>query len=301
MLVNLKKTRLISLLFFFLIVGLLTGQIASAEGDGTGGGKSEPLSLVSSSIQNGATGVPLKPEIKLTFSKNIVNMTVSDNNRKCFSLLSETGAATPIKVIFVDDQINPEGRDDAVIVPNDNLSPGTTYTLVISSALKSKSGATTGKETKITFTTEGSKPAAANTTPASPAQTPATPAPDSSKATPGTTSTTGSVPANNTAKTASPDGQQQQEQQQSTETQAATDTAAVETQPVSADMEEKEPANEEKAEKHEPYTAAKSSASTAEKQQSDGTNSLWLMTGIVLLIVISAGTIYFYRKKKLAK
>ncbi|WP_066315660.1 Ig-like domain-containing protein [Bacillus sp. FJAT-29814] len=299
MLVNLKKTRLIVLLSFFIIAGLLTGQITSAEGDGTGGGKSEPLYMVSSSIQNGATGVPLKPEIKLTFSKNIVNMTVSDNNRKCFSLLSETGAAALIKVIFVDDQINPEGRNDAVIIPNENLAPGTTYTLVISSALKSKSGVTTGKETKITFTTEGSKPAAANTNPAPPAQTPATPAPDSSKANSGTSNTTSSTPANNTAKTQSPDAQQQQ--QLTPETQAATDTSAAETQPVSADMEEKVMANEEKTEKHVPYTAAKSSAATAENQQSDGTNSLWLITGIVLVIVIAAGTIYLYRKKKLAK
>lgn len=129
--------------------------MAFAEGgDGSGGGKSEPLALVSSSIANGETNVSLKPEIKLTFSKNIVNMKVIENNKNCFSLMTADGIAVPFNLILADDQIDFERRNDAVIIPKADLNPGTTYSVKISSSLQSKSGVTTGKETKITFTTK---------------------------------------------------------------------------------------------------------------------------------------------------
>lgn len=150
----LLKARI--LLFILVFSSLFIGQMASAEG-GTGGGKNEPLALRSSSINNGATGVSLKPEIVLTFSKNIVNMKVVENNKKCFSLLTEDGVKVPINLFLADDQIEFEKRNDAIITPVDNLTQGTTYSIVISGSLTSKSGVTTGKETRISFTTEGVK------------------------------------------------------------------------------------------------------------------------------------------------
>ena len=150
----LSKARI--LLFILVLSSLFIGQMASAEG-GTGGGKNEPLALKSSSISNGATGVSLKPEIVLTFSKNIVNMKVVENNKNCFSLQTEDGVKVPINLFLADDQIEFEKRNDAIITPVNNLTQGTTYFIVINGALTSKSGVTIGKETRISFTTEGVK------------------------------------------------------------------------------------------------------------------------------------------------
>lgn len=150
----LSKARI--LLFILVLSSLFIGQIASAEG-GTGGGKNEPLTLISSSIANGATGVSLKPEIVLTFSKNIVNMKVAGNNRECFSLQTEDGTKVPINLFLADDQIEFEKRNDAIITPVANLNQGTTYSIVVCGSLTSKSGVSTGSETKISFTTEGVK------------------------------------------------------------------------------------------------------------------------------------------------
>jgi hypothetical protein len=55
----LSKTKL--LLFILVLSSFFIGHSAFADGDGTGGGKSEGLTLNSSSIKDGATGVSLKP------------------------------------------------------------------------------------------------------------------------------------------------------------------------------------------------------------------------------------------------
>lgn len=147
------------------------GQIVFAEGDGSGGGQNQPLTLVSSSIADGATGVPLKPQIKLTFSKNIVNATTIDNNNttvrdhnmQCFSLLTANGTKVSIDIFMADDQVDFEARNDAVITPKANLDPGTTYFVVVSKDLEAKNfSAKTGQEIRITFTTVGVKPSVAN-------------------------------------------------------------------------------------------------------------------------------------------
>lgn len=143
------------LLCIILLAVSFNYQTAFAEGGGgSGGGKSEPLSLVASTIANGGENVSLKPEIKLTFSKNIVNMKVVDNNKNCFSLATADGIAVPFTLHLADDQIEFEKRNDAVIIPNSELNQGTTYIISISPTLQSKSGVTTGKEIKISFTTE---------------------------------------------------------------------------------------------------------------------------------------------------
>ncbi|NMD68668.1 LPXTG cell wall anchor domain-containing protein [Bacillus sp. DNRA2] len=128
-------------------------------GSGSGGGSEEPLALLTSTIQNGTTGVSVRPQIKLTFNKNIVNSAVSENNKGSFSLLSATGTIIPIDIIFADDATEPDKRNDAIIIPKSDLDFNTAYTLIISSDLTSKSGVKTGQETKIAFTTEAAKAA----------------------------------------------------------------------------------------------------------------------------------------------
>ena len=129
-------------------------------GDGTGGGKGQPLVLASSSIANGAENVALNPKIVLTFSKNVVHFTVRDNNKTCFSMTDEGGNAVPIHVEMGDDQVDPSIKRIVTIVPQSTLTPGTTYLLKIGGGITSKSGASIGKDSYISFTTEGEKPAA---------------------------------------------------------------------------------------------------------------------------------------------
>ena len=90
----------ICLLFFTASAGLAFAE----DGDGTGGGNGDgngknrniPLTLVSSSVKDGDTGVPLDPVIQLDFNKNVSNITVLANNKKCFHLTEEGGEAVPI-------------------------------------------------------------------------------------------------------------------------------------------------------------------------------------------------------------
>ena len=107
---NRKNTLRVSAMIAAVLLILSFAVCAFAEGgngDGTGGGKDQPLTLVSSSIPNGSENVSTTPEIVLTFSKNVVNFTVKDNNEKCFSMIDSKGNNVPIDVIMGDDQVDP--------------------------------------------------------------------------------------------------------------------------------------------------------------------------------------------------
>ena len=73
-------------LFFLTLLAMLSLVLivlpaAAGDGSGTGGGQDNPLDLVSSNPSDGRKDVGLPVEIKLCFSKNVVHMTVRDNNR----------------------------------------------------------------------------------------------------------------------------------------------------------------------------------------------------------------------------
>ncbi len=123
-----------------------------AEGDGSGGGQDVPLGLASSSPVDGAQNVALDTRIKLIFNKNVVNMTVKENNLRCFSLYAGN-VAVPIEVQMADDQINPELKREVNLIPRQVLQPGTDYSVVISQALQAKNGVVMGKDVKIRFKT----------------------------------------------------------------------------------------------------------------------------------------------------
>lgn len=145
---------------FFILVFLCSVMLAlpvlAGEGDGSGGGKNQPLALLGSSPTDGQKDVTLPVEIKLTFSKNVVYMTVRDNNQKCFGLYSPDGKEVPIEVIMADDQVEFEKRRDIVVKPLQELQAGTTYTVKVAPQLESKSGVNLGEEVKVSFTTAGS-------------------------------------------------------------------------------------------------------------------------------------------------
>ena len=138
-----------------LVLALSTGVCALAEGgDGSGGGSGNPLTLDWSTVPDGSTDVPTDVTITLTFTKNVVNFTVRDNNMGCFTLVDSGGSRVPIAVIMGDDQVDPNVKRIISISP-DTLSPGETYTLIISGGLQAKNGTYLGSDIALTFTTAG--------------------------------------------------------------------------------------------------------------------------------------------------
>ncbi len=138
----------------FLCLFMVVPGIAEDGGD-TGGGQDEPLELISSIPEDGQSGVALDTsEIKLSFSKNVVNMRVKEKNAACFSLYAGE-KEIPFEVEMADDQIYREYRRDIILHPMEELQAATTYTVKISPELEAKAGADLGKETSISFTTVG--------------------------------------------------------------------------------------------------------------------------------------------------
>lgn len=158
--------RRLSLISVMIVIVMLMAALPAlaGNGDGSGGGQGVPLRLESSSPYNGQTGVSQPLLINMTFNKNVINMTVSDNNRNCFSLYAADGSKVPAEVIMADDQIEPEKKRDVALRPLQELKPGAAYTVKVSSALQAKNGLTLGSDLTITFITAnvGSAPGANN-------------------------------------------------------------------------------------------------------------------------------------------
>ena len=153
-----QKTRsslVLALVVLFCLFLTLPVLAEGGSGDGSGGGHNTPLGLASSNPADGASNVAVNTQIKLTFNKNVINMSVKDNNVKCFALYNN-GLQVPINVIMADDQIQPEYKREVTIAPQ-SLQPGSSYTLKISPELQAKSGAVLGQEIKVSFTTAGGK------------------------------------------------------------------------------------------------------------------------------------------------
>jgi hypothetical protein len=150
-----KHGRLLFLILLAVLsLVLIVLPAAAGDGSGTGGGQDNPLALVSSNPSDGRKDVGLPVEIKLCFSKNVVHMTVRDNNRKCFSLYSADGTV-PVEVVMADDQIEPEKKREVVLKPLGDLRSGAAYTVRVAPELQSKSGVFLGKQVEISFTTTG--------------------------------------------------------------------------------------------------------------------------------------------------
>lgn len=166
-----KKTWrwLVSVLVMIACLFIIPLSALAGDGDGTGGGQDEPLALASSSPANGQTGVGLQPVIKLTFTKNVINLSIRDANKKCFSLVSSTGSNVAIEVIMADDQIYPEEKRNVSLKPLQSLQANSTYTVKISPQLQAKSGVSLGREVTIKFTTAGNPADTSKPAPAEPA------------------------------------------------------------------------------------------------------------------------------------
>lgn len=135
-----------------LIISLIFSVIAFA---GNNGGNN-PLSLDISMPADGAADIPVDQEIKLTFSNNVINSSIKENNMSCFQLVDSTGKEVAIEVIMGDDQINPDQKNDIIVKPIENLSEGITYSLKINGDLSSKNGNTLSEEIIVSFSTVSS-------------------------------------------------------------------------------------------------------------------------------------------------
>lgn len=152
-----KKGRLnlLALLTVFICL-IMAVPVVAGQGNSSGGGQGNPLELASSTPADGDTGVALDTEIKLTFSKNVVNMQVKDINQGCFSFYADN-RPVQVEVVMADDQIEPEYKRDIVLVPGEDLELNTNYTIKVAQELQSKSGSNLEKELTISFTTIGSE------------------------------------------------------------------------------------------------------------------------------------------------
>lgn len=164
------KGRSLHIITFLLavLIGLFCSIPALAgDGDGSGGGQGNPLTLVSAVPADGQKDVSLSPEMTLTFSKNVVNMSVKNINQNCFVLTSVSGTKIPVKVTMADDQVEPEKKQTIVVSPAVKLSPGTQFVLKVLPELTSKSGDTLGQQVTVSFYTKKDT-AATDTTGSSP-------------------------------------------------------------------------------------------------------------------------------------
>lgn len=164
------NSKLLVALALVAMLAVFCPAAMADNGDGSNDGKNVPLMLVSSDPGNGSAGVTLDASITLGFNKNVINMSVRDNNRGQFSL-SGNGQAVPFSVIMADDQMEPEMKRIITIAPRGPLAPGTTYSLTIGSGLTAKSGASLGSDVIVTFTTVQAESAAPPPAPADTAST----------------------------------------------------------------------------------------------------------------------------------
>ncbi|WP_027400401.1 Ig-like domain-containing protein [Anaerovorax odorimutans] len=145
-----RQIMLILCLIFSLTI------LANAEdGNGNGGGENRdiPVGIVSSNVADGQVDVPVDININLEFNKNVINISVAENNKSCFSLEDENGNNIDISIAMGDDQIDPTVKRLITVVPKENLEAGIKYTLTISENFTAKNGVSLEKPISLTFTT----------------------------------------------------------------------------------------------------------------------------------------------------
>ena len=131
--------------------------VTDGPGTGDGGGSGEgwkiAFTLDESDPQDGDKDVPVDVQIFLLFNKNICNVAILDNNRKCFHLTSESGEVVPVKITVPDDQVQQDHKREVVIKPKKKLKKNTTYRVSVDSTLMAKNGTNIDDAKQITFTT----------------------------------------------------------------------------------------------------------------------------------------------------
>lgn len=150
-----KNTRSCRIAVITCLLFALTFVSVFAGGTGGGNGKNRniPLTMESSSVTNGASNVAVNETIQLNFNKNICNVTVLANNKKCFHLTDEAGNAVAIRLIFPDNQVQKDYRREVFIQPVSDLEANAKYRVSVDNTLMAKNGTTIDDAHAFTFTT----------------------------------------------------------------------------------------------------------------------------------------------------
>ncbi len=150
---NMMKKNIKRSLFLIIFVSLVIMSVTVCV---AGGNSKAPLKLEESfpSDNEKSVSTDLK-EIKLVFSKNVVNMKVKEENMNCFEMYDNQNNKIVFDIIMADDQIDREKRNDVILVPKEPLREDTIYTIIVNENLKSKSGVSLGEEVRISFSTKG--------------------------------------------------------------------------------------------------------------------------------------------------
>lgn len=262
----------LSLVVLFCLFLSLPVLAEGDSGDGSGGGHDAPLALATSNPADGAANVAVDAQIKLTFNKNVINMSVKDNNVKCFALYNN-GQQVPINVIMADDQIQPEYKREVTIAPQQPLQPGSNYTLKISPELQAKSEAVLGQEVKVNFTTAGGG-----------SVTPTTPGNNSGN----------TVKPKKPVNPQQPDANKNQAVQNQVTGDNTSDNDKLETSDnqVSAEQDETKP-DQDKVD-----NAEKSSTNDSKAEASDKDNSISKPVIAGIVVVAGALILYFFLRRK---
>jgi len=147
---GIKNLKSYSLLIFLTTIFLILCFSSLAQQNNS---EKNPLVLVGHRMVDELNEEGLRStRIELVFSKNVVNMTVSENNKKCFNLKSKIdGEEIPIEIQMADDQIEREKRNIITIVIQKPLEPLKAYQIIVSPALESKSGEKLGEQLELEF------------------------------------------------------------------------------------------------------------------------------------------------------
>ena len=135
---------------FLAVLAVLVSCVSATALAGNGSGKNEPLKVESASVEEGGTILP-GDGIKLVFSKNIANSAVKENNLGLFTLTDAEGNEMEAQVIIADDQVEPEKKNDVIIMPAEALPEGE-YILTALSGITAKSGAVMEEDYVLSFT-----------------------------------------------------------------------------------------------------------------------------------------------------
>ncbi len=146
-----KNKFVLSVIIFIIVFSTIT---VSADDTVTNvDGKTIGFQLEESLPQNNSVDVALDIEIKLLFNKNVVNMSIKENNAKCIKLLNSNGEIVSSELFFPDDQIEPERKREIIIKPSKPLNENETYKVEISSDMQAKNGTILGVPAFVSFTT----------------------------------------------------------------------------------------------------------------------------------------------------
>ena len=143
------------LMALIMIMAMPASVVFASGGDGSGGGKNKnlPFKMDYCSVENGAQDISLNETIQMDFSKNVCNVLVLADNKKCFHLTDEDGNAVTIRLTFPDDQVQHDYKRQVFITPVEEMYPLSEYKLSVDNTLKAKNGKTLEEPVVIKFTT----------------------------------------------------------------------------------------------------------------------------------------------------